>query len=124
MLVAIVASRVYQQLAAIARTDSVFCGISDNGNLLGPHASLVAIGDAMPEAYASVGLIVTIRKNCLYSPLSVGDAFDSLPNGHIMRGVHVTTEGAKLLGAQWVHPILLKTCSKRLKASMRPMANA
>jgi hypothetical protein len=27
----------------------------------------------MPEAYASVGLTVTIRKNCLYSPLGVGE---------------------------------------------------
>jgi hypothetical protein len=37
----------------------------------------------MPEAHASVGLTVTIRKKCLYSFLSVGDAFDNLPNGHI-----------------------------------------
>jgi hypothetical protein len=60
--------------------------------------SLVAIGDAMPEAYASVGLTVTICENCLYSTLGVGDAFDNLPNGHIMQGVHVFTEGTKVLG--------------------------
>jgi hypothetical protein len=52
----------------------------------------------MPEAYASVGLTATIRKNCLYSPLGVGDTFDNLPNGHIMRGVNVSTEGTKVLG--------------------------
>jgi hypothetical protein len=52
----------------------------------------------MPEAYASIGLTVTIRNNCLYSPLGVGDAFDNLPNGHTMRRVHVSTEGAKVLG--------------------------
>jgi hypothetical protein len=61
------------------------------------HASLVAIGDAMPEAYASVGLTITIRKNCLYSPLGVGDAFDNLHNGHITRGVNISTEGTKVL---------------------------
>jgi hypothetical protein len=33
----------------------------------------------------------------VYSPLGVGDAFDNLPNGHIMRGVHVSTEGTKVL---------------------------
>jgi hypothetical protein len=53
----------------------------------------------MPEAYASVGLTVTIRKNCLYSPLGIGDAFDNLPDGHhIMRGVNVSTEWTKVLG--------------------------
>jgi hypothetical protein len=52
----------------------------------------------MPEAYASVGLIVIILKNCLYSPLGVGDVFDNLPNGHIKRGVNVSTEGTKVLG--------------------------
>jgi hypothetical protein len=46
----------------------------------------------MPEAHANVGLTVTIRKNNLYSPLGVGDAFDNLPDGHIMRGVNVSTE--------------------------------
>jgi hypothetical protein len=85
MFFAIVASRVYKQLAAIAPNESVLCGYSDNGHFLGPLASLVVIGDAVPEAYASVGLAVTIRKNCLYSPLGVGNAFDNLPNGHIMR---------------------------------------
>jgi hypothetical protein len=52
----------------------------------------------MPEAYASVGLTVTIRKNYLYSPLGFGGAFDNLPNGHIMRGVNVSKEGTKVLG--------------------------
>jgi hypothetical protein len=33
----------------------------------------------------------------MYSPLDVGDAFNNLPNGHIMRGVHVSTEGVKVL---------------------------
>jgi hypothetical protein len=64
MFFAIVASRVYKQLAAIVRNESVVCGNSDDGHLLGPPASqVVAIGDAMPEAYASVGLTVTIREN-------------------------------------------------------------
>jgi hypothetical protein len=30
--------------------------------------------------------------------MGVGDAFDNLPNGHILRGVHVSTEGRKVLG--------------------------
>jgi hypothetical protein len=98
MFFAIVAPRVYKQLAAIAPNESAVCGYSYDGHFLGPPASLVAIGDAMLEAYASVGLTVTIRKNCLHSPLGVGDAFDNLPNGHIMRGVNVYTEGTKVLG--------------------------
>jgi hypothetical protein len=39
---------------------------------------------------------VTIRKT-LYSPLGVGDAFDNLPNGHVILGVHVSTEETKVL---------------------------
>jgi hypothetical protein len=110
---AIVASRVCKQWAVITPTESVVCGYSDDGNFLGPPASLVASGDAMPEPYASVGLTVTIRKNGLYSPMVVGDARDNLPNGHIMQGVHVAAEGMRVLGGcQWVHPILLETCSK------------
>jgi hypothetical protein len=85
-------------LAAIAPNESDVFGYFDDGHFLGPPASLVAIGDAMPEAYASVGLTATIRKNYLYSPLGVGDAFDNLPDGHIMRGVNVFTEGSKVLG--------------------------
>jgi hypothetical protein len=73
MSFAIVVSRVYKQLAVIAPNESVVCGYSDDGHFLGTPASLVT----MPEAYASVGLTVTIRKNCLYSPLGVGDAFDN-----------------------------------------------
>jgi hypothetical protein len=80
---------------------------------MGPPTYLVAIGDAMPEAYASVGLTVTIRKNCLYSPLGVGDAFDNLPNGHIMRGVNVSTEGTKVLWVNGHIRFFLETCSKR-----------
>jgi hypothetical protein len=98
MFFAIVASRVYKQLASVAPNESVVCGYCDDGHFMGPPASFVAIGDALPEAYASVGLTVTIRKTCLYSPLGVGDAFDNLPNGHIMRGVNVSTEGTKVLG--------------------------
>jgi hypothetical protein len=56
----------------------------------------VAIGGDMAAAYASVGLVVSIRKNCLYIPMGVGDVFDKLPNGHIMRGVHVYIEGTKV----------------------------
>jgi hypothetical protein len=33
-----------------------------------PPASLVAIGDAVPEAYVSVGLTVAMRKNKFLSP--------------------------------------------------------
>jgi hypothetical protein len=100
-------------LAAIAPNESAVYGYSDDGHFHGPLASLVAIGDAMPEAYASVGRTVTIRKNCLYSPLGVGDAFNNLPNGHITRGVHVSKEETKVLaGGQWVHQILLETYSK------------
>jgi hypothetical protein len=113
MFFAIVASRVYKHLAAIAPKESVVCGYFDDGHFVRPLASLVAIADVMPEGYASVDLTVTIRKNVLYSPLGVGDTFDTLPNGHIMRGVHVYTEGMKVLGDQWVHPILLETSSER-----------
>jgi hypothetical protein len=62
MIFAIVASRVYKQLAAIAHNESAVCGHSDDGRFLGPPASYVAISDAMPEAYVSVGLSVTIRR--------------------------------------------------------------
>jgi hypothetical protein len=58
----------------------------------------VVIGDAMPEAYASVAFTVTIRRICPCSPLGVSDAYDNLPNGHIMRGVHVSTEWTYVLG--------------------------
>jgi hypothetical protein len=99
MFFAIFASRwVYEQLAAIAPNESIVCSYSEDGQFLGPLASLVAIGDAMHEAYASVGLTVAIRKNYLYSPLGVGDAFDNSPNGHIMGGVNVSTDGTKVLG--------------------------
>jgi hypothetical protein len=84
MLFAIVASRVHNLWAAIAPNESVVCGYLNDVHFMGPPPSLVAIGDAMPKAYASVGLTVTIRKNCLYSPLGVGDTFDNIKNGHIM----------------------------------------
>jgi hypothetical protein len=68
MFFSIVASRVYKHLAAIAPNELIFCGYFDDGNFLGPPASLVAIGDAIPEADASVGLTVTIRKNLFVFP--------------------------------------------------------
>jgi hypothetical protein len=68
MFFAMVASRVYKQLAAIAPNESVVCGYSDDGHFMGPPASLVAIDDALPEAYASVGLAVTIRKKWFVFP--------------------------------------------------------
>jgi hypothetical protein len=86
MFFAIVASRVYKQLAAIVPNDSVVCGYCDDGSFMGPLASLVVVGDAMPEAYASFDLTVTIRKNCVYSPFGVSGAFDNLPNGHFHAG--------------------------------------
>jgi hypothetical protein len=86
------------------------------GIFLGPPTSLVAIGDAMPEAYASVGLIVTIRKNRLYSPLGVGDAFDNLPNGHILRGVHISIEGTKVLGGGIGY---IRFCSRRVRNGLK-----
>jgi hypothetical protein len=113
MFFAIVPSRVYKQLAAIAPNESDVCGYSNDCHFMGLIASLVAIGDAMPEAYVSVGRSVTIRKNWLYSPMGVIDAFDNLPNGHITRGVHASTKETKVLaGGQWVHQILLETYSK------------
>jgi hypothetical protein len=73
MFFAIVASRVYKESVAFAPNESVVCGYSDDGRFLGPLASLVAIGDAMPEACVSVGLKVTIRKNfiCILLRVSV-----------------------------------------------------
>jgi hypothetical protein len=68
MFFAIVASRVCKQLAAIVPNESVVCGYSDYGPFLGPPACLVAIDNAMPEAYASVGLTVTIRKKLFVLP--------------------------------------------------------
>jgi hypothetical protein len=53
--------------------ESIVSGYSDDGYFLGPHVSLVAIGEAMPAAYICVGLTATIRKNCLYFPLGVVD---------------------------------------------------
>jgi hypothetical protein len=100
-------------MAAIPPSESVVCDYFEDGHFMGPFTSLVAIGHAMPEVYASVGLTATIRKNCLFSPLGVGDAFDNLPNGHILLGEHVFTEGTEVLRGQWVHRILLETCSKR-----------
>jgi hypothetical protein len=97
MLFAIFASRVYKQLVAIAPNEYIVCGYSDDVHFMGPPPSLGAIGDTMSEAYASVGLTVTIRKNYVYSPLGVGDAFDNLPTGYIMRGVYVSTERTKIL---------------------------
>jgi hypothetical protein len=124
MFFAIAASRIYKQLAAIAPNESIVSGYSNDGHFTGPPASFVAIGDAVPEVYASVGLTLAILKNCLYSTVGVSDAFDNLPNSHILRGVHVSKEGTKVLGGgQWVHPILLETCSKRPQASTRHMAN-
>jgi hypothetical protein len=111
---AILASRVYNQLATVAPNESVVYDYSDGGHFLGPLASLLAIGDAMPGAYAGVGLTLTIRQNCMYSPLGVCDTVDNLPNGHIMRGVNISTEmDENIGGGKWVHPILLETCSKR-----------
>jgi hypothetical protein len=49
MFFAIVASRVYKKFDAIAPNESVVCGYFDDGHFLGPRASNVAIGDAMPE---------------------------------------------------------------------------
>jgi hypothetical protein len=72
MFFAIVASRVYKLLAAIAPNESVVCGYSYDGHFLRPLASPVVISDAMPEAYASVGLKVTIRKTvCIHLWVSV-----------------------------------------------------
>jgi predicted acyl esterase len=48
MFFAIVASQVHKQLAAIALNESLLGGYSDDGNYLGSHSSLVAMGDAMP----------------------------------------------------------------------------
>jgi hypothetical protein len=70
----------------------------DDSHFLGPPASLVAVGDAMPEAHASVGLTITTRQIFLHFPLGVGYDFDNLLNGHIMREVIVSTEGTKVLG--------------------------
>jgi hypothetical protein len=41
---------------------------------------------------------VSIRKDCWYLPLGFGNVFDNLPNGHIMRGVHVFKEGTEVFG--------------------------
>jgi hypothetical protein len=122
MFFAIVASQVYKQLAAIAPNESVFCGYPDDGHFLGPPASLVAIGNAMREGHASVGLTVTIRIKCLYFPLGGDDAFDNLPNGHIMRGVHVSTEGKKVVEANRYIRFRSRGIRNGLKQSMRPVA--
>jgi hypothetical protein len=72
MFYAIGTSRVYKEFVAFAPNESVVYDYSDDGHFLGPLASLVAIGDAMPEAYASVGLKVTIHKNfCIPLRVSV-----------------------------------------------------
>jgi hypothetical protein len=68
MLFALFVSRECKQLAASAHNESVVYGYSDDGHFLGPPASLVAIDDAMPEAYASVVLTVTLRKKMFVFP--------------------------------------------------------
>jgi hypothetical protein len=74
----------------------------------------------MQEVYASVGLTVTIRRNYLYSPLGVGDVFDNLPNGHIMRRVHVSTEGTTVFGGPMgtpdFSPDVFETASSKYEA--------
>jgi hypothetical protein len=92
MFFAIVAFRVYKKLAAVAPNESTFCDYSVDGHFLGSPTYVVAIGEAKPAEYASVGLTVIILKNCLHSLVGVGDAFDKLPNGQIMRGIHVSSE--------------------------------
>jgi hypothetical protein len=82
-------------VAAIAPNESIACGYFDDGHFLGPPASFMAVGDTLPEADAIIGLTVTIRTTCLYSRLGIGDALDTLPDGHIMRTIHVSTEGTK-----------------------------
>jgi hypothetical protein len=113
---AIVASLVCKRSYAFASNESIFCANSENGNFLGTPASLVAIDEHMPAACASVGLTVTIRMIYWYPPLRVCNAFDNLPNGRIMRGIHFSTEGTKVLGeegGQLIHPRLPDTHSKR-----------
>jgi hypothetical protein len=71
---------------------------SNGGHFLGSPASLVAIGETTLAAYVSVGLTVNIRKNgSLFPPLGVCETFDNLPNGHVVWGVYVSTEGMKVL---------------------------
>jgi hypothetical protein len=65
----------------------------------------------------SIGPTVTIRKNCLYSvSLSVGDAFDNLRNSQIMREVHVSTEGTKVLGGAVG---FIRLCSRRFRNGLK-----
>jgi hypothetical protein len=66
MFFAVVASRVYTKLAAIAPNESIICAFSDVGHFLGP-LTVVAIGEAISAAYASVGLTVTIHKLFVFS---------------------------------------------------------
>jgi hypothetical protein len=57
---------------------------TNDGHSLDLHAPLFEFGDAIPAAYATVGLTVTILKNRLHSPPGVSDALDNLLNGPIM----------------------------------------
>jgi hypothetical protein len=92
MLFVILTSRKYKQLKAIAPNEPVVCGYSDDGHFLG-----ACVFRGYWRRYAG-GVcqrrpLSTIHKDRMYSPLGVGDAFNNLPNGHIMRGVNVSTEG-------------------------------
>jgi hypothetical protein len=62
MCFAIVAYRAHQKMDAIAPDEPIVRAYSDDGYFLGPPTVVVAIGEAMPSAYASVGLTVTIHK--------------------------------------------------------------
>jgi hypothetical protein len=55
------------------------------------------------------------QQNCLHSPFGVDDAFDNLPNGHILRGVHVSTEGTKVLGGA----LGTSYCSRRVRNDLK-----
>jgi hypothetical protein len=62
---ALVVFGVYKKLVAIAPNESIACGYLDNNNFFGPPPYIVAIGDAMSEAYASVVFTVTIpHRHC------------------------------------------------------------
>jgi hypothetical protein len=48
----------------------------------------------------------------VFSSSGVGDAFDNLPNGHIMRGLSVYTEGTKVLGGAMGTPDIARDVFK------------
>jgi hypothetical protein len=114
MFITIVASRVHKKLAAIAPNKFFVCVCYNNGYISGSLASLVAVCEAMPAAYASVGLAVTIRrKRCVFQVCVSVMLSIIFPTATSCGEYMSPRKGRKFWEGQCVHPCLFVACSKR-----------